>query len=87
MAAWYRVGGPRFSQLGLERDGQWCFGIPLQFFVEHDLFGKPGFHFFRIMLQRSSRRGAREQVLLDNGVDAPVAVDNLGDAEVDADRD
>ena len=33
----------------------------------------------------SRRRRAGKQALLDDGVDTPVAVDHLGDAEVDAD--
>ena len=35
----------------------------------------------------SRRRCAGKQILLDDGVDAPVTVDHLGDAEVDSDGD
>jgi hypothetical protein len=41
------------------------------------------FHAAVAILDRSS---AGEQVLFDDGVDAPIAVDHLGDAEVDGDR-
>ena len=40
-----------------------------------------------LIIVDASHRDPGEEALLDNGVDAPVAVDHLGDAEVDSDRD
>src|ERR1700693_339401 len=57
----------------------------------------PGYHWYLLRggpalgqttergFKASRRRRAGKQALLDDGVDAPVAVDHLGDAEVDAD--
>src|SRR5690349_16615568 len=45
-----------------------------------------GYKSRRLFRSLSGSRGAREQALFDDGVNTPVAVDHLGDAKIDSDR-